>query len=154
MRLYHTIYGHYLSDGVLHKSINGEHNIGVDTKHLPARVLVRGAVNVTCRNEGGEMAGEEGEGEGRRNREGRVRRGEEGETEQRQKVRKGREGKGSRREEGEERRRAGRGEERKKLIVNNLELNAMYIHDRICTFHVVLGHVEEGGIELLDMDVS
>jgi len=57
MRLYHTIYGHYLSDGVLHKSINGEHDIGVDTKHLPARVLVRGAVNVTCRNEEGRWRG-------------------------------------------------------------------------------------------------
>lgn len=66
--------------------------------------------------------------------------------------RKGR--KGSRREEGEEQRRVGRGEKGKKLIVNYLQLNAMYIHNRICTFHVVLGHVEEGGVELLHMDVS
>lgn len=82
-----------MSDNVLHEPVNGEDNVGMNTEHLPAGVLVGVGVNVTWEREG-----REGEGGGRRRE-----RGEDGEG--------GREEGGSR-ERGEEN--TGKREERRK----------------------------------------
>lgn len=38
----------YLSDQILHETINSEDHIGMHTKHLPTGVLVSVGVNVAC----------------------------------------------------------------------------------------------------------
>ena len=38
-----------LSDDVLDQSVDGEDHVGMDTKHLSARIFIRGTVYVTWR---------------------------------------------------------------------------------------------------------
>ena len=38
----------HLSNNILYQSINGEHYIGMDTKHLPTSVFIRCRVDIAC----------------------------------------------------------------------------------------------------------